>query len=221
MGKDDNGFAFIIVSYVPLLVGDPIATFDPEDAVELSRHIDALPDGAADGCVWLTDDGAPCPVFIMPMAEVIASHFDAWSEGAPAEWFDLCIKSRDEKYAMVLMPRFQKSIERFGVAYQLRTGYPVPPDSHHNIIFKPLRFSTGSSATFGGMRDLIGPKMPLFLMDPADLHPTDLSKSDFSKVHKLGTFHVSSDEVMLAYLDDLLDKAEKPSSSPFDRYRSG
>jgi len=216
-----GGIRFIVISYVPLLAGDAGVTLDPDDAPAIVQFMDSLPDGCADGCIWFMDDGVPCPVFVMPGAREIADHLAAWSEGSPADWFDLHVKSRGEKYAVVLMPRIQKSVDRFGIAYHLRTGYPVPHDASYSILFKPLRFSTGSSLAFRGVRKLIGRTSLLGLIDPADLHPTDISKTDPAKVRMVGPFQIGPNKGVEAYLDGLLDVATKPPPSALDRYRPG
>jgi len=222
MAKD---FSFIVVSYVPLLVGtagESMDITDPSVVGGLMDDIESLPSGWADGCLWAKGpSGAPYPVLVMPEARRIAEHLSMWSEGSPADWFDLHIKSRGEKYALSLMPRTRKSIERFEMAYHLRNGLPIPPKSHYNILFKPLHFCTGSSTTFRQIRHLLRSESLVGLVDPDELHPSNLSETDDSTIQILGTFRIGLNKTVDRYMDDLLDGATKPSKSVLDRYRLG
>lgn len=209
----ENGVSFIVLSYIPLLCGAAGETVDvskPDRVADLISYVNSLPDGCAEGCVWVLDkDGSPYPVLIMPSAKEIADHLVMWAEGSPSEWFDLHIRVRGEKYALALVPKIYKSVERFEIAYQLRNGFPIPEDSHNTILFKPLHFCAGSSSTFHKVEKNIGRKVQVGLIDPDDL-PSDYLLVEDSAIRILGTFHVGSNSeadrhMVDLYMDKLLD----------------
>lgn len=82
----DKRMSFIVVSYVPLLVGEAGATLDLGDIDNVVKHVDSLPNGSAVGCAWfMGPGGVPFPVLVMPDAKAIANHLTAWAEGNPVE----------------------------------------------------------------------------------------------------------------------------------------
>lgn len=126
--------------------------------------------------------------------------------GLSMKVFDLHFKSRGDKYIVVLIPRVSKSIERFNLAYQIRTGFPPPTDAQYNIIFKPIHFSAKSGQAFEKIKGLLRSESVLGLIDPADFNPAEPVDND--KVHDLGVFRIASNKGMDEYLDGLFDISE-------------
>jgi hypothetical protein len=193
----------IMVSYVPLLVGE--AGRSDLDPKQVSSVLEECPSGQAQACIWLADEpGGPLfPCLLIDQAEAIAEHLKMWSEGEPGEWFELTVAERGELYGLALMPRLSKGIERFRLAYQLRCGLPLPKDAHIQAIFKPLHFVSKPGHTYGKVRSQIGPRAKVALLDPRHL-AEDVSKTDFDKAISLGEFELVREGPMCGFVSDQL-----------------
>jgi len=145
--------SYIIISYVPLMAPpDPQDMFLNKDNVSNVEAIlkDAEEvENSADALAWTIDHE---PVFIIKHAELIAKHIEFWSEEDPTSWFTVNWYYRSPKYAMVLMPNLEKSVERNKKNYKLLTGEEQPDDADYKIIFKPINFSSENSKTFNQVK---------------------------------------------------------------------
>lgn len=222
MGKkrksSDPGLTALVISYVPLLSGPPGVALEPasEAASGLAEMVDSLPSGAALACLWFIRDGRPVPVLVFEDMRAVVDHLEWWAEGKPAEWLELKIVRRGGKYAVALIPRVKRSIERWGVAYQLRTGFPPPETTKYNVIFRALHFVSGSKNTFDSVADSLGPETEVGFVDLADIDRENPGSVDDSKVRMLGPFPVSQDPAMDPYVESIIDGAEEPSGGlPF------
>lgn len=201
-----------------------------------------LPDGRATGCVWLMDKDAagvhrPYPALIMPKAKEIADHFRTWADNEPEEWFKLWVAwdgTDDSRYAVMLTPNVQKSIERWRLARFLiqQQVPPTPTECTHTVLFQPLLFGSCSPGCFSKIRSLLPTRMRVALLDEDIFDPAAplgpqleaLTDADF---HQLGTFELPSerqgpvqsvDKEMMSYIsefligleDQALDKSQPP-----------
>jgi hypothetical protein len=134
MKKNKSGNELLLISYVPFL--------DPQESTPdlIMKSIRQLPGSGIIGCAWMEQDGEQMPVLVCDRAQELASHLRFWSEDRPQDWFELHWAKDQDDYAIVLMPRIERTRERFLMGYQLRTGYPYPPNSTIRVYCEPLHF---------------------------------------------------------------------------------
>jgi hypothetical protein len=86
----------IVLSYVPLLTGEPgrVLSVRNREFKRLMAEANRCPSGLADACLWMAEDGSVFPLFVMPQAHVIADHLLAWGEDRPGDWFTQCLSQR-------------------------------------------------------------------------------------------------------------------------------
>jgi hypothetical protein len=215
--KSGPGLSAFVISYVPLLSGTPGSFIDPKDdpmAMEELMHTiqEKLPDGRVAACIWLLKENKPMPVLVIDDMANIVDHLEWWSEGKPVEWFDLAIRNRADKYAVALIPRVNKSVKRWNLAYQLRTGFPPPRSTHYNIAFRSVHFlSGGPSSAYSQISDKIGPDVQVGFLDIKDLNREDPSQTDDQKIRWVGPFTIYQDKVFNQYLDTMLDETQSPN----------
>lgn len=210
----------IVISYVPLLTGIPGLTFEPteETAKLIGQAMEELPSGAADACLWFMKEGKPVPVLVFEHMNEILDHLEWWSEGKIDEWFDLKFMRRHGKYCIAFAPRVQKSVERWKIAYQLRTGFPPESDMQFNIVFRSLHFVSGTNNTFNSIADKIGAETQIGFADLADINRENPGELDDEKIRTLGPFKFSHDKFFDDYLKRIVDEAKEPSTGfPFRR----
>lgn len=129
----------LIISYVPFLLPQDIG--EDAQAQQTMKYIEELPQGEVFGCAWFVDDkNELVPYLIVDDAEKLAEHLLFWSENSPQDWFRFHWAKKGEEYAIGLVPEVGKTVERFKIGYQLRTGYPYPRRSKITVYFKPLHF---------------------------------------------------------------------------------
>jgi len=218
MGKKSKpGLSAFVVSYVPLLVGPPGMSIDmkelPKEAKDMMKLIDQLPDGRVSACLWITRDGHPLPIFAMDDMQRVVDHLEWWSEGKPVEWLDLQVMARNGKYAIALAPKLTKSVERWNLAYQLRTGYPAPDNTHYSIVFRSLHFiSGGTMSAYHQIADQIGSEMSIGFIDTADLDSQNPGKVLEQDIRTLGPFPVNQNSSLSQYIGEMLDDAKEPAT---------
>lgn len=164
----------LVVGYWPLLEASSLniqageMIDDYESALE--RIQETCPDGRADACIWTAnDDDAISPVLVIPQARAIADHLTRWSEGKPSDWFDVFIHAEPRGYAVVLMPRLERSIQRYKTARLHVAGEFVEADEFM-VLFTPLAFAAKMSKTFESIQDrLSSHKIHIGLLDKADM----------------------------------------------------
>src|SRR5262245_48699565 len=117
--EGDGPKKVIVVSYVPLLTGEPgrVLSVGDKEFRRLMAEADRCPSGLADACLWMADNGGVFPVFVLPQADAIADHLLAWAEDRPGDWFALCYAERNSRYVAALVPNLVRSVERFEVAH--------------------------------------------------------------------------------------------------------
>lgn len=214
--KSEKVLSALVVSYIPLLTGDPGFSLDlSKDPDKIKEFLDAVenetPDCHAAACVWVLKDDFPSPVFCMENAHDILDHLEWWSEEKPVDWFNLLIREQDKKYVIALVPKLNKSIERWNIAYQLRTGFPPPKETRYSILYRALHFVSGGQSAFDQVKDKIGPEIMVGFIDMKDMNQADPSQTDFQKTRWIGPFPVHhNDELFNDYLDSILKDAKKP-----------
>lgn len=196
-----EAFRHLAISYVPLMTGtagEPLPT-DSSSLEGLVRHVQSLPDGFAKAILWqASPEGDPWPIFVIQDAQALFDHLVEWSEGSPDFWFDLRMAIRGNDYAIGLVPRIARSIERFKIAWELRNGNPVPEDSEFYVLYKSIRFSSspGQTSTFEIVKPILKPTAMVGFLDSSELE--DLSEIpkglDFSKISWIGPFDILEDE---------------------------
>jgi hypothetical protein len=191
----------LVVSYIPLLTGEPGDTIgaSPEGLAQLVKFADSLPDGQADAILWgISPEGDPWPIFVLPDADKLFDHLVDWCEGSPTSWFDLRLVTRGDDYAMALVPRVQMSVERFRLAWELKHGSPPPEASSFRVLFKSIHFASqpGTVTTFRQVRPLLKSPVKVGFLDSkrfsdvADI-PENL---DPSLVWWAGPFDIQGDQ---------------------------
>jgi hypothetical protein len=202
----------VLISYIPLLMGEAGQTFDFSPAhtgKALVKFLDAHPNGSAEACIWLIKDGKPFPVFMIPHMNDVVDHLQAWSEDKPREWFDLKVSALENVYAIALAPDLERSIKRWRLAYQLRVGYPPPKDIDFNILFKPLHFvSKRGNTTFAKIKDQIGETLQVGFIDSKDVNRKDPSQIKEEDIRTLGPFTVNHGTDFSDYMKNLLENAD-------------
>lgn len=163
---------FFLVSYVPGLSGEAGETIDEERVMEIGRQIDEA-DNSIDGVVWVGGPDGPAAVLLRRDGVECASHLKRWAEGKPEDWFTVALAESGELYGLVLMPNVQEGVRRFRVAYQLRTGYPLPEDTDFRVLFKPLTFVSRPGHVFGQVRPALGDRIRVLMMNVSDFKGPD------------------------------------------------
>jgi hypothetical protein len=190
--------SLLVVSYHPLLrapIGALVELPGEEAASALQEMVDSLPDGAAEACLWASEDGAPQAVLLFDRGREIAEHLAEWSEGDPRSWFKLHVAEEGGIYCMFLMPDVAKSCDRQMAGRALATGRAVPAHGDRSVLFKPLRFvSNGPSETFSRLRKSIRERMSVYILDRADVPPDGPMGADQDKLILLGSFDVVWDD---------------------------
>ena len=124
-GSDGDGpKKAVVVSYIPLLTGEPGRVLSVGDGEfrRLIAEADRCPSGLADACLWLAEGGGVFPVFVLPQAQAVVEHLLAWAENRPGDWFALCLAQRQGRYVAALFPNLVGSVERFEAAYFANHG---------------------------------------------------------------------------------------------------
>lgn len=218
MSKSPDPVSYVVVSYFPLLTGEAGRTIDLKpDGDGLGPFLDALdalPTGGAECCLWVRRDDGLSPVFVMKRADDIHGHLVTWAEDDPPGWFSLVLMQKNGKYLMSLTPDVRKSIERFNLARQLTTGFPVPKDARHNLLFRTLHFVSGSANLFDRIRSSLGDSMSVGLMDSSFMDIDNPQSMDPEKIRWLGPFPVSDGAEMRSYFENMLDEASEPNRGP-------
>jgi hypothetical protein len=201
----------IIISYIPLLL-DNRTIVDPEDSEIESILKDALEvNSGADFCLWVDKDGQASPVLVFSNAEDLADHINTWSENKPEEWFDIQLNQISDSYSIALMPRLEKSVERWRVNYQLTTGYPPKRDLNVNLVFNPLHFATKHSPVFENVKPHIKSKTKIGLLNLNGVKPEEIQeKLDTESIMWLGPFDTKWENN--DYMKNLLNDLEDPKS---------
>ena len=226
MSKDSPpGMSAVLVSYVPFLSGDPFEVIPVDRLGELATFVDSMPSGQAQACLWFKrdiksdDDYKMSPVFLYKNADEMIAHLVHWAEDKPLDWFSLHMRHKQGKYVFALMPKFEKSIERHRIAHQLRTGFPLPKDTHFSIIFRTLFFVSGDENVFNVERHRIGEDTEVGFLDSnkVDFDNLDesLKKLEDSEICWLGPFKLAPNKDVLKYLDGILDGAKEPRRGSF------
>jgi len=194
----------LIISYVPLLMGEAGRT--DLDPAEVGALVDQA-DGTAKACIWLNkDDAGPSPCLLFEGARAIADHLKMWAEDEPEQWFKLVLAEHGGLYGLALMPNLDKGVERFRMAYQLRTGYPLPP-ADFQMIFKPLNFVSLPGHVFSKIRKDLQSKACVCLMESSDFKGPD---TDWEKLAiDLGTFEVVTEGPLIQFVLENLKQSEK------------
>jgi hypothetical protein len=86
----------VVVCYVPLLTGEPgrVLSVGDEEFQWLMAEADRCPNGLADACLWMADNGRVFPVFALPQVVAIANHLLACVANRPGDWFTPCLFQR-------------------------------------------------------------------------------------------------------------------------------
>jgi len=202
----------VVVSYFPLLAGKPGESLDFEEGSleALTGLLKELPDGNADCCLWVLKDGESRPVLVMKDADLICDHLLVWSEGDPVGWFSLTLMQKDGKYLIGLAPDVGRSIERFKMARQLRTGFPVPKDTKFKVMFRCLYFVSGPSNMFDLVKDQLSEEVSVGIMDRSLLDVQDPGSMDPDKIRWIGPFQQTREGWMGEYFNAILDEAVEP-----------
>jgi hypothetical protein len=188
-----------IISYVPLLrgqAGDLLSLNSKNAAQQIKDIYDNYIDtdvGTARGCAWCmsTDDDSVGLVFAIEKAAEIHDHLTQWAEGVPQRWFDLCLYDAGARYAIALMPNFERSVERFKEANRTVNNIEIAKDAKFQLIAKPILFiSDPDPVTFYKIKGKIGKRIQVGLVDPSKIANNAMKADD---VLDLGSFKMNSD----------------------------
>ena len=133
MNKDQTLEDQIVVSYVPFFSASSLNHL--EDLRNPNYEVDVL------ACTWNeSDDGLVLCMHVNKAIE-LCDHMHEWAENEPQKWFSVHLKVSDGVYSLAIIPNLRKTLERFRMLYQLRTGYPFPLSRPISFYFKPIKFS--------------------------------------------------------------------------------
>ena len=145
----------IVISYVPML-----APPDPEhifmQGSEIMNAINPIledmdkVENMARAVMWTYDAE---PIFMIKHARIVAKHIEFWSENDPTSWFEVHWAQQDSRYALVLMPSIEKSIERFKNNYKTLKGEDIPENIGYQVLFKAISFASMNSDTFNKIKN--------------------------------------------------------------------
>jgi hypothetical protein len=212
----EQKLSVVLFSYIPYLDGPPGITFDPSQAEALTEILEEFPTGEALACLWVgdpTDPGKILPIFLYDDADNLLDHLLHWAENKPTEWFSLHLKEKKGKYVIALIPKMEKSIERYQIAYQLQTGYPMPKDTKTNVIFRSLyMLNTNAGSVFSKHRDKVSNPLKVGFLDASRVDKDDMvgsmKKINESEIRWIGPFKLAENKPMKGFLDGLLDDAK-------------
>lgn len=142
--------SYLVLSYFPLLVGDPTKVIDMKNISafeELQKSLSSYEElGNASACLWCRYESRIVPVFAMKKARQIAEHIRFWSQESgvgsgidhgPSSWFKLAVVKEGGRFSLLLFPNIELSIKRF------KTLHGLPADLGEDklvVLFKPLVF---------------------------------------------------------------------------------
>lgn len=193
-----------VISYVPLLRGEAGATIEPERAAEVIGPIFDTDAGHVDAVVWAHDDrGLPWPIFVLDRAEEVFEHLIEWAEGSPSNWFRLVWAARGDEYALALVPRAERSLERYRLARRLTTGKDVPADARFEIVFRPVLFRGPKSPISTDMLSRLPKQVRVGFLSRSAL-PANLASLDSTSMPFCGPLDVEHEEG--GYLGGLLGR---------------
>ena len=181
----------VVVSYVPLLTGEPgrtVAVGDP-GITALLRQADDCPSGHVEACLWLADGTDVMPIFMMEKAHAIADHLSEWAEGNPDEWFSLYFAERLGRYVATLFPNINRSITRFKVA-RIAFYEEVITARDYSVLFRPLCFVSGPKHVFGEVRDRLLDLSSVGFVDSRDVDRHEPLNLDPEAIKTIGPFPV-------------------------------
>lgn len=184
----------MIVSYMPLLTGEPgrtISADDPELS-EMLRQADECPGGHIEACLWAADGEHVTPVFIMDKAHAIADHLSEWSEERPGEWFALCFAEREGRYAAILFPNINQSVARFRVA-RLHCYEEIVTAKDYQVLFRPLCLVSSLQHIFSQVRCRIPEQSSVGFLDAGDVDRGNPLDVDAERIKMVGPFGVCWD----------------------------
>jgi hypothetical protein len=194
-GADGSGpKKVVVVSYVPLLTGEPgrVLSVGDEEFQRLMTEADRCPSGLADAIVWMADNGGVFPVFVLPQAHAIADHLLAWAEDRPGDWFTLCYAERNSRYVAALVPNLAGSVERFEAAHFASHGGPSKAASYE-LLCRLIAFVSTTGHTFGRVRKLLAVSSMVGFMEPGDFDPAAPASLDLDRIRRVGPFPVCWD----------------------------
>jgi hypothetical protein len=141
----------------------------------------------------------------------VAEHLKVWSENRPEIWFDLAFSELNGSYGVSIFPNLERSLERFKIANQIRTGYPIDEkNSEFRFIFKPLHFISENLICFNTVKPKLGKSTKVFLLDRDDL---DVNNPSLSSAIELGRLNISCDNGKTEWINNVLSKRVNPSAS--------
>jgi hypothetical protein len=187
----------ILVSYMPKLRYRDYPTTNEELSNFIKEHMEYPV--SAQACVWVSDDnGHVMPVLVYDEADKLSEHLIEWSENDPSLWFDLYMFSKDGKYALVLMPKLEKSVERWKIRFQLEFGYPPPDNIEFDIVFNPLSFVSGTSNMFQNLknRNLILDRMFVGFVSLKDIDMNNIPNDNIKKIGPLSVVEEPNDYIL-------------------------
>lgn len=215
------GMSVLLVSYVPMLVGEAGASMsltDSEDATAVTGMLDQMPSGSADACLWVRKQSKSdtkfemAPVLLYPGYKDLVNHFMAWCESEPTKWFHLHLREKNGKYALALMPDLPKSIERHRMIYQLRNGYPLPKDTNYTLLFRSLHFVSGTATTFESIRHSLPESISVGFLDTSLVDPQNMQLNE-NNILWIGPFKLAPNRDCIKYLDGMIDDAKEPNQA--------
>ena len=216
-GSDGGGpRKAVVVSYVPLLAGEPgrVLSVRDEEFKRLMGEADRCPSGLADACLWVADNGGVFPVFVMPQAHAIADHLVAWAENQPGKWFALCFAARQDRYVVTLFPRLAWSVERFEAAHFIHHGDLSNAESYE-LLCRPLAFVSGPRHTFGRVKKLIADPCCLGFLEPDDFDTATPMSLNLDRIRRVGPFPVCWKEQPFGYdIKPIIEKLVREASEP-------
>jgi hypothetical protein len=209
----------VVVSYVPLLTGEParVLSVGDEEFKRLMAEADRCPSGLADACLWMAEGSGVFPVFVMPQAHAIAEHLLAWAENRPGDWFALCFAQRQGRYVAVLFPNLPGSVERFEAAHFANHGEPSRA-AGYKLLFRPITFVSCVRHTFKKVKKLIASPSMVGFVEPSDFDPATPASLKPERIRKVGLFPVCWNArpfgmSIEAVLDQLVASASDPESN--------
>ena len=214
--RGDGPRKAVVISYVPLLTGEPgrVLSFRDEEFNRLIAEADRCPSGLAPACLWMADNGGVFPVFVMPQAHAIADHLQGWAENRPGDWFMLCFAQRQGRYVAALFPNLPGSVERFEAAYFANHCEPSKA-AGYVLLFRPLAFVSGPRHTFGRVKKLIADPSYLGFLNPSEFDPATPSSLDLDYIRRVGPFPVCWDAKPFGYsINRLVEGLVRDASEP-------
>lgn len=186
-----------VIGYIPLFLMD-VHQYPPTEShtmrkwyiTEAQKAFDKAPE--PEFCLWgkYPQNEEVYPIIGIKDAKKVYEHILAYSENKPQEWFDVIIKLQQDKYYIVILPKFEKAIERYKLI-NLHFNEAFVPDGKVMYLCKPLIFRSMNRGVLDKIT--IPDKIDLGFLDSEHIKTIQNNLNDVPEPFMIKSFKVNPD----------------------------